>query len=91
MTFTEKNAVENFIKDLLLPLGWAFVPSYELKRQESDVMVEESVKNALIRLNPEIKVDQAKPEEVLYRLRAIILSAKRFRSCQGKRRILEMA
>ena len=55
MTFSEQNAVENYIKDLLVPLGWSFVPLYELKRQESDVLVEESVKAALVRLNPEDK------------------------------------
>ena len=55
MTFNEENTVENYIKDLLVPLGWKFVSFYDLKRQESDVLVEESVKNALIRLNSEIK------------------------------------
>ena len=76
MTFTEQNAVENYIKNLLVPLGWSFVPSTELKRQESDVLLEESVKAALVRLNPEIKADPAKAEEILYRLRAIILSVR---------------
>jgi type I restriction enzyme R subunit len=76
LTFTEQNAVENYIKNLLVPLGWSFVPSTELKRQESDVLLEESVKAALVRLNPEIKADPAKAEEILYRLRAIILSVR---------------
>jgi len=76
LTFTEQNAVENYIKDLLVPLGWSFVPAYELKRQESDVLLEESVKAALMRLNPEIQSDPVKAEEILYRLRAIILSVK---------------
>jgi type I restriction enzyme R subunit len=76
LTFDEQNAVENYIKDLLVPLGWAYVPSYELKRQESDVLIEESVKDALVRLNPEIRADPAKAEEILYRLRAIILSVR---------------
>ena len=76
MTFTEQNAVENYIKDLLVPLGWTFVPSHMLKRQESDVLMEESVKDALLRLNSDIKADPAKAEEVLYRLRATILSVR---------------
>ena len=76
MTFNERNAVENYIRDLLVPLGWTFVPSYELKRQESDVLLEDSVNDALVRLNPEIKADHAKAEEILYRLRAIILSVR---------------
>ena len=61
---------------MLVPLGWSFVPAYELKRQESDVLLEESVKAALTRLNPEIKSDPVKAEEILYRLRAIVLSAR---------------
>src|SRR5713226_1270518 len=74
--FTEQNSVENYIRDLLVPLGWDFGPSQQLERKESDVLVEESLKNALVRLNPEIKADPVKAEEVLYRLRAIILSAR---------------
>lgn len=76
MTFTEQNTVENYIEDLLNTLGWTSVPHHELERKESDVLVEESLKETLIRLNPEIKEDPAKAEEVLYRLRAIILSVR---------------
>ena len=55
MTFTEQNTVENYIRDLLVPLGWKFIPQNELPRQVSEVMVEEYVKDSLIRLNPTIK------------------------------------
>lgn len=61
---------------MLVPLGWKFIPSNELHRQESEVLVEELVKEALIKLNPEIKKDPIKAEEILYRLRAIILSVR---------------
>ncbi len=76
MTFTEQNAVENYVRDLLVPLGWVFVNAYDLKRQEADVLLEESVKAALERLNLQIKADPTKAEEILYRLRAIVLSAR---------------
>lgn len=76
MTFNEQNSVENYTRDLLVPLGWAFVPSYDLKRLESEVFVEESLKDALVRLNPEIEADPVKAEEILYRLRAIVLSVR---------------
>jgi type I restriction enzyme R subunit len=76
MAFNEQNTVENYVKDLLVPLGWTFTPALKLDRQESDVIIENSVKNALIRLNPTIKLDPTKAEEVLYRLRAIILSVR---------------
>lgn len=74
--FNENNSVEKYIRDLLVPLGWFFVPVYELKRHESDVLLEDSVKAALKRFNPEIRADPVKAEEILYRLRAIILSAR---------------
>jgi type I restriction enzyme R subunit len=76
MAFNEQNSVEKYIKDLLSSLNWTFLNSSELKRQNTDIIVEESVRDALIRLNEEINIDPAKAEEVLYRLRAIILSAK---------------
>ena len=76
MAFNEQNTVENYVRDMLETLGWTFVPACELSRQESEVMVEDSVRNALIRLNPEIKKDPSKAEEILYRLRAIILSVR---------------
>jgi type I restriction enzyme R subunit len=76
LTFTEQNSVENYIRDLLVHLGWKFIPSNELQRQDSEVLVEELIKEALIKLNPEIKEDPIKAEEILYRLRAIILSVR---------------
>ena len=61
---------------MLVALGWKFVSYNELQRQDSEVLVEELVKEALIKLNPEIKSDPIKAEEILYRLRAIILSVR---------------
>lgn len=55
---------------------WRFVPATRLPRQHSDVLVEPMVQEALIRLNPEISADPACADEVLYRLRAILLSVK---------------
>lgn len=56
--------------------GWRFVPAEELPRQHSDVFVESMVRDALIRLNPEIKVQPERADEVLYRLRTIPLSVQ---------------
>jgi type I restriction enzyme R subunit len=55
---------------------WRFVPTTRLPRQHSDVLVEPMVQEALIRLNPEISADPACADEVMYRLRAILLSVK---------------
>jgi type I restriction enzyme, R subunit len=56
--------------------GWRFVPAEELPRQHSDVLVEAMVRDALIRLNPEIKAQTDRADEVLYRLRTIPLSVQ---------------
>ena len=56
--------------------GWRFVAADELPRQHSDVLVESMVRDALIRLNPEIKAQPDRADEVLYRLRTIPLSVQ---------------
>ncbi|WP_419653427.1 type I restriction endonuclease subunit R, partial [Thiolapillus sp.] len=60
----------------ILNLKWHFVPAEELPRQHSDVLVESMVRDALIRLNPEIKAQPDRVDEVLYRLRTIPLSVQ---------------
>ena len=57
-------------------LNWRFVSADELPRQHSDVLVESMVRDALIRLNPEIKAQPDRADEVLYRLRTIPLSVQ---------------
>ena len=42
----------------------------------SDVLVEPMVKEALIRLNPEIAEDPSRADEVIYKLRTVILSVQ---------------
>ncbi len=55
---------------------WRFIPAEDLPRQPSDVLVESMVRDALIRLNPEIKSQPDRADEVLYRLRTIPLAVK---------------
>ncbi len=56
--------------------GWRFVPAVELPRQHSDVLVESMVRDALIRLNADIRAQPDRADEVLYRLRTIPLSVQ---------------
>lgn len=56
--------------------GWRYVPAEQLPRQQSDVLVESMVRETLIRLNPEIKAQPDRADEVIYRLRTIPLSVK---------------
>ena len=60
----------------LRPARWSYLPATELPRQSSDVMVEPWVREALIKLNPEIAAQPDRAEEVIYKLRACILSVQ---------------
>ncbi|MTJ52656.1 type I restriction endonuclease subunit R [Anabaena sp. UHCC 0253] len=57
-------------------VGWNYLPSQNIPRQPQEVFVETFVRDALIRLNPEITAKPNLAEEVLYRLRAIVLSVR---------------
>ncbi|MEH7312277.1 type I restriction endonuclease subunit R [Priestia megaterium] len=73
IVFTENN-FESMLIENISKNGWKYIPAKELPRQHSDVMVEPMVKEALIRLNPEIASDPSRADEVIYKLRTIILS-----------------
>lgn len=51
---------------------WRYVSGSQLRRKETDVLVEADLKEALIRLNPTIKAQPSRADEVIYRLRAIL-------------------
>ncbi len=55
-------------------IWWRYVAPHELKRQPSDVIVEDELKAALIRLNPYIQTQPQRVDEVIYKLRAILIS-----------------
>src|SRR5690554_5291112 len=57
-------------------IGWRRVASADIPRQHQDVLVESWVREALIRLNPEIAAQPDRADEVLYKLRAIVLSVR---------------
>ena len=56
-------------------LGWEHIPGRALLRRETDVLVEAHLRDALLRLNPEITAQPRYADDVLYRLRAILLTA----------------
>ena len=60
----------------LRQLRWKYVDAKTLPRQVDEVFVESKVRDALIRLNPEIKQQPDRADEVLYKLRALPLSVK---------------
>ena len=74
--FNEDNTIEQMMISALQENGWRYIPSEELPRMYSDVLVEPMVKEALIRLNPEIADDPSRADEVIYKLRTVILSVQ---------------
>lgn len=90
MAFNELNSVEHYIIHRLSGVNlnekvvaddsvvynqeWEFKSSEELNRQPKDVLVESKVKEALMRLNPVIKEKPELADEVIYKLRAILIS-----------------
>jgi type I restriction enzyme R subunit len=74
--FNEANTVRDFVRDLVTSIDVRFVPGHELPRSTDEVMLEGAVKAALIDLNPEIMADPTKADEVIYTLRAILISAR---------------
>jgi len=56
--------------------GWHYVPSLSLPRRVNDVFIEPYLREALIRLNPEIAAQPERADEVLYKLRAIVLAVR---------------
>ncbi|HBO48297.1 MAG TPA: DEAD/DEAH box helicase [Clostridiales bacterium] len=76
MTFNEDNTVEKMVIESLKNVDWKYIPAEELPRQFNDVLVEPMVKEALIRLNPEIAIEPSRADEVIYKLRTLINSVQ---------------
>lgn len=68
--FTE-DTLEVMLLSILKANGWKYIPSEDLPRDYSDVLVTPMVKDALIRLNPEIAEDPSRADQVIYKLRSI--------------------
>jgi len=62
--------------DEFKPAHWSYVPGVQVPRQPGDVMVESWLREALLRLNPEIAAQPDRADEVIYALRATILSVQ---------------
>lgn len=60
----------------LRPARWNYVPAAEVPRRAGDVMVESWLRDALIRLNPEVAAEPDRADEVIYNLRAILLAVQ---------------
>ncbi len=75
-TFNEHNTIEQMIIAVLKHNGWKYIPAKDLPRRYSDVMVEPMVRDALIRLNPEIASEPSRADEIIGRLRTMFASVQ---------------
>ena len=73
--FTEAD-FEKMVYQTIAQNGWKYIPAENLPRAYSDVLVEPMVKEALIRLNPVIAEEPSRADEVIYKLRSLILSTQ---------------
>ncbi|MFF8294343.1 type I restriction endonuclease subunit R [Streptomyces globisporus] len=76
MIFNEANTVRDFVRDLTESVDTRFVPGSHLPRRTDEVLLEQHVREALFRLNPTIEADPRLADEVIYQLRAILISAR---------------
>ncbi len=90
MPFNELNSVEHYIIHHLSGVNlnaagvqegkagygasWVYKPANEIQRGVNEVLIEAELKAALIRLNPEITLNPALADEVIYKLRAVFLA-----------------
>src|SRR5262245_42328712 len=75
-SFTETSTIQAAVADRLAQsdMGWTFVAGDDLARNESEVMIESDVCETLSRLNPLVAVNPHYADEILPKLRALILS-----------------
>jgi type I restriction enzyme R subunit len=57
-------------------VGWHYLSSQNLPRQPHEVLVEGHLREALIRLNPDIATDPDRADDVLYKLRAVLMGVR---------------
>jgi type I restriction enzyme R subunit len=57
-------------------IGWLYKASADVPRQTHEVLVESWLYQGLVRLNPEIAAQPDRADEVLHKLRAIVLSVR---------------
>lgn len=79
LTGINLNQVQHgMVKEEPAPYGsepkWKYVQPELLPREITDVFIEKELKEALIRLNPAIKQNPEKAEEVIHKLRAILIA-----------------
>ena len=74
--FNEQNTAEALIVDSMVKSGWRIVEGPQLDRQVSDVLNEADLRVALMKLNPDLQNDADRVDEVIHRLRSVIIGVQ---------------
>ncbi|MHC1706317.1 MAG: type I restriction endonuclease subunit R [Bacteroidales bacterium] len=78
LTGVNLNAVQgNLVREDAIEYGsvkWKYIQADLLHREINEVMVEKELKDALCRLNPDIALHPDKADEVIHKLRAILIT-----------------
>ena len=76
VNLNKAKAKGNFVSEPSAPYGlqWVYRSARELDRGVNEVLVESKLKAALIRINPEINKNPDLADEVIYKLRAVLIS-----------------
>jgi type I restriction enzyme R subunit len=57
-------------------IGWHHLSPQDLPRKPHEILVETQIREALIRLNPEIAAEPDRADDVMYKLRAILMGVR---------------
>lgn len=68
--FTEASTVQEWLVQRLVGLGWEYLPGEQLARERTDVLVEDTLIEALEVLNPDLHGFPERVDEVLLLRRA---------------------
>ena len=74
--FNEANTIEEGIKDLLknkTDEKWKYFHGSDLPREDHEVFIDTWLKKAICKLNPEICDSPLKADEIIYKLRSILV------------------
>ena len=73
MSFDERNTIQQYCVNILKKLDWEYIPPENIPRkEETDVLLEQTLAQKLQDLNPEIKEKPERADEVIYQLEKII-------------------
>jgi type I restriction enzyme R subunit len=76
MSDFKERSVQDGLAEKIAGLGWAGSPDVNLGRAEESVFIVSDLDSALVRLNPEIAENPDRANEVLARLRAVLLGVR---------------